>query len=336
MLRRIVYILSFSLLIFLAFLTPLTYKELSIQKNGVFYFEKGSNISNLSLDLEKYGFVGVGKVFEIYAKVWLRLNDECQRKMQYGEYEVVSRDSFNVVLRKICNGDIVMHQLTVPEGLEVREVVELLKQNEFLVGDVDIEDVKEGYLLPETYSFARGASRSEILNKMKDDLRFILEKAWNERDVSIPLKNKEELLILASIVEKEARVMKERPVIASVYLNRLEKGMRLQADPTSMYEITKGKFKLERPLLLKDLQIVGEYNTYKISGLPKTPIANAGRDVIFATAKPAKTDYLFFVANGVDGGHIFSSNYAQHLENIKRYKANLQMETNLILENGKQ
>ncbi|MEN9782654.1 MAG: endolytic transglycosylase MltG [Pseudomonadota bacterium] len=335
MLRRVFCIFLFVFLSTAVGLFFVAQEQAKVLKSGVFYFEKGSNINDVSLNLEHNGFVSVGRVFEIYAKIWLRLNDECQKRMQYGEYSVLENDGFSKVLRKICNGDVVMHQLTIPEGLEVREVVELLRKNEFLVGDVDVEDVKEGYLLPETYSFARGALRSDVLKKMKDSLQIVLDVAWNERDVSIPLKSKEELLILASIVEKEARVAKERPIIASVYLNRLEKGMRLQADPTSMYEITRGRFKMERALLLKDLQIAGDYNTYKIAGLPKTPIANAGRDVIFATAKPAKTDYLFFVANGVDGGHIFSSNYKEHLENIKKYKANLQMNTNLVLENGK-
>ena len=171
--------------------------------------------------------------------------------------------------------------------------------------------------MPETYYFAKGFDREELLLKMKNDLQSFLDTEWQKRDADIPLKNKYEVLILASIVEAEAKNDAERPIIASVYINRIEKKMRLQADPTTIYEITRGKYKMPRLLTLKDLQIKGEWNTYKKYGLPKTPICNAGKASILATLHPARTDYLYFVAKKDLSGHIFAKDFQEHLNNKK-------------------
>ena len=183
----------------------------------------------------------------------------------------------------------------------------------------DFDALKEGEFLPETYTFSRGEERQKIAAQGKLAMQKVLQQAWDGRDADLPLKNKEELLILASIVEKETGVPEERPQVASVFVNRLKKGMLLQTDPTVIYAVTKGEYDLGRPLLRRDLEVDSPYNTYKYAGLPPTPICSPGAASIMAAAHPDKTPYLYFVASGT-GGHNFARTLNEHNANVKKWR----------------
>ena len=217
----------------------------------------------------------------------------------------------------LTSGKVYLRKITFPEGRTAVEAINTLLDNEFL--EDDVESFNDGEILPETYTFSRGDSRQSIVNKAKKDLQAVLEKAWNERDEDLPLKNKEEMLILASIVEKETGLTEERPQVASVFVNRLKKGMLLQTDPTVIYAITLGKTELGRALTRKDLEIDSPYNTYKYAGLPPSPFCNPGKAAIMAVAHPDKTSYLYFVASGT-GGHNFARTLAEHNENVRKWR----------------
>ena len=154
---------------------------------------------------------------------------------------------------------------------------------------------------------------------MKEQQEKIVQIAWDNREIDLPLKTSFELLILASIVEREALKNSEKPIIASVFINRLNRKMRLQSDPTVIYALTQGKTNFNRKLSRKDLKKISEFNTYKVFGLPPAPICNPGRDAIIAVSQPAKTDYLYFVADG-KGGHKFSKNLEQHINYVSQYR----------------
>ena len=177
-------------------------------------------------------------------------------------------------------------------------------------------DVNEGELLPETYTFEYGASQDSIVLEARKAMQKALDEAWEGRDSGLPYKDKNQLLTMASIIEKETGVADERPLVASVFVNRLRKGMKLQTDPTVIYALTEGQMELGRTLKKKDLAIDSPYNTYKYYGLPPAPICNPGRDALMAAAHPAQSDFLYFVATG-DGGHNFSTNLNEHNRNVK-------------------
>ncbi|MEM9269293.1 MAG: endolytic transglycosylase MltG, partial [Pseudomonadota bacterium] len=198
------------------------------------------------------------------------------------------------------------------------EVVERLRQTEDLVGDI-AQVPPEGSLAPDTYSFSRGATRESVLAQMLSAQEEILANAWANRADDLPIDSPEDLLVLASIIEREAGGAEEWAKVASVFVNRLNKGMRLEADATVRYGITLGERKLRRGLLRSVLDRVTPYNTYKIDGLPPTPIANPGRLAIEATAQPDTTEYIFFVADGT-GGHAFSVTYEEHNRNVREWR----------------
>ena len=173
--------------------------------------------------------------------------------------------------------------------------------------------------MPETYTFSRSDSPKKIIAQAQKAMQDVLDQAWNERDKNLPLQSKYELLILASIVEKETGIGMERAQVASVFENRLRLGMLLQTDPTVIYAVTGGKEELNRSLTRKDLAIDSPYNTYKYAGLPPTPICNPGKEAIFAAAHPAETNYLYFVASG-SGGHNFATTLSEHNENVRKWR----------------
>ena len=217
----------------------------------------------------------------------------------------------------LASGKVYLRKITFAEGLTSREIADILYNNDLLEGDFEIPD--EGEFLPETYTFSRGESRQKIIDQGKSAMQKVLQEAWNGKDSDLPLKNKEELLVLASIIEKETGVAAERPQVASVFVNRLRKGMLLQTDPTVIYAITKGQEELKRPLTYRDLAIDSPYNTYKYAGLPPKPICNPGAAAIMAAAHPDKTSYLYFVASG-NGGHNFARTLAEHNANVHKWR----------------
>jgi len=209
-------------------------------------------------------------------------------------------------------------RIAMAEGVTSWQVVQALKAADFLEGDV-AEIPPEGMLAPDSYEVRAGDSRASVLEKMQAAQIRILEDAWAARAEGLPLKNKQEALILASIVEKETGIAKERRQVASVFINRLRQGMRLQTDPTVIYGITKGQGVLGRGLRRSELRRRTDYNTYQIDGLPKGPIANPGKAAIEAALNPDSTEYIFFVADGT-GGHAFSKTLKEHNANVAKWR----------------
>lgn len=240
------------------------------------------------------------------------------KTMKAGEYSFSEGISPIEIIRKVQAGDVVIRKITIPEGLMTFQALEIIKNDEALKGDIP-DGIADGELLPETYDYHYGESRAEIVKRMQEDMRKTIDELWEKRQPGLPLQTKQEALTLASIIEKETGVAEERKRVAAVFINRLKMGMRLQTDPTVIYAITKGKALLGRPLTHDDLEIDSNYNTYKVAGLPPTPIANPGRAAIEAALNPLTTDEIYFVASG-NGGHLFSSNLKQHNENVTKLR----------------
>ncbi|MFZ5709563.1 MAG: endolytic transglycosylase MltG [Pseudomonadota bacterium] len=213
----------------------------------------------------------------------------------------------------------VRFRVTLAEGTTVWQTMEALKKADFLQGDIT-EVPAEGMLAPDSYEVTRGASRPDILAEMQRRQEARLAEFWAGRAEGLPYKTPEEALIMASIVEKETSVPEERRRVASVFLNRLREGMKLQTDPTVIYGITKGQGVLERGLRQSELRRRTDWNTYVIDGLPPTPIANPGRESIAAALNPEATGFFYFVADGT-GGHVFAATLAEHNANVARWRA---------------
>ena len=218
----------------------------------------------------------------------------------------------------MARGEIFYRRITLAEGLTTREMINLLNAEPMLSGEVTLA-VKEGELLPETYTYVRGDTRNSIVMQAAKAMQKVKREAWEKREPGLPLKNADEMMVLASIIEKETAVPAERGLVASVFVNRLKKGMRLQTDPTVIYALTRGESELERPLYKKDLSIDSPYNTYKNYGLPPTPICNPGRASIEAAVNPELSNYLYFVASG-NGGHNFAASLNEHNRNVKDWR----------------
>ena len=242
-------------------------------------------------------------------------------RVQAGEYEFQAGVSPEDVLETMVEGRTVMHNLTIPEGLTTRQVIDLLLAEDKLNGNIP-DDIREGELLPETYSFSRGNLREEVVRQMRAQMKETLDKLWAGRQSNLPVKTPEEALALASIVEKETGLDAEYGKVASVFVNRLRKGMPLQADPTVIYAVTQGQAPLGRRLVKSDLKVNSPYNTYLNTGLPPGPIANPGKKALTAVLNPPDTNYIFFVADG-NGGHNFAVTLDQHNTNVQNWKAGL-------------
>jgi len=242
------------------------------------------------------------------------VNDE----VKAGEYLFRKGASLREVMDTLVSGKTVLHNFTVPEGLTSEQIVSRLREVDLLTGDIT-EIPPEGALLPETYRISRGASRQQILDRMRQDGRRVLAEVWARRAPDLPLKTPEEMVTLASIVEKETGRADERTRVAGVFINRLQKGMRLQSDPTIVYGIVGGKGALGRPLSRTDITTSTPYNTYTINGLPPGPIANPGRAALEAVANPSRTRDLYFVADGT-GGHTFTETLDQHNRGVSRLR----------------
>jgi UPF0755 protein len=239
-------------------------------------------------------------------------------KVKAGEYAFPANVPPKDVFESLVEGKTVIHRITIPEGLTTREVLAIVALEDKLDGPVP-GDVKEGELLPETYYFSRGDSRGEIVTRMRRSMRDALMQLWETRRADLPFRTPQEALTLASIVEKETAVDSEYGMVASVYINRLRKGMKLQADPTVIYAITLGQEDFGRRVLYSDLRRESPYNTYWTAGLPPGPIANPGVQALTATLNPPETDYIFFVADG-KGGHNFSVSYKEHSRNVEDFR----------------
>ena len=293
----------------------LSNKKIKTPKEGyIMFISNGSAIKPVLKKLKDDGIIDDDFLAYIAARIYF------YNKIFYsGEFELTDGQTILSVFKKISKRHFRYRKFTIVEGETVLSIKEKLSAMKDLTGELQ-ENIQEGYLLPETYSYKYGDSKQSIIKQATDAMEAFLSKNLSIDD-SFYLKNKEEVLILASIVEKETGKPEERPLIAGVFKNRLLKGMKLESCPTVIYQILGGRFDLGRQLLYKDLQIQGDYNTYILPRLPKAPIANPSKEAILAVLHPESTDALYFVANG-SGGHNFSSNYEDHSKLAREYIEN--------------
>jgi UPF0755 protein len=274
---------------------------------------KGLGIRDISELLVQEGvieqpWIFMGGVFVLKAR------DE----LKAGEYQFTRHASLRDVIGTIVDGKVIQHQLTLAEGLTSEQIVQRILESDLLTGNIR-EIPREGSLLPETYRLTRGTSREQLIQRMQQTQRRLVQEIWEHRMPDSPLKTPEQLVTLASIVEKETGRPEERSRVAAVFINRLKQRMRLQSDPTIIYGLVGGKGSLGRPIMRSEIEQPTPYNTYVIDGLPPGPIANPGRAALEATANPARTKEIFFVADGT-GGHAFAENLEQHNKNVARLR----------------
>lgn len=281
--------------------------------NKVVNIPRGLGIRDIADLLQREGVVDQPYIF-MGGVIALKARGE----LKYGEYQFSKHASVADVVDTIIEGKVVQHAFTVPEGLTSEQIVARLLESTALTGQIK-EIPREGTLLPETYRFTRGMTREQIIQRMQQAHRRVLQDVWEHRMPDLPVKTPEQLVTLASIVEKETGRPDERTRVAAVFVNRLKTKMRLQSDPTIIYGLTGGKGSLGRPIQKNEIEQPTPYNTYVIDGLPPGPIANPGRASLEAAANPARTKEIYFVADG-SGGHVFSDNYTEHQKNVARLR----------------
>jgi UPF0755 protein len=284
--------------------------------NTNFIVRNGAGIQEIASSLERSNIVTDGRVFRFMSEAYLEDNDT----LKAGEYEIKAGSSMQEVMQLLKSGKSILYSVSLPEGLTVKQMFSRLSTDPVLEGDLPAQVPAEGSLRPDTYKFSRGTKRAEIIAQMAAAQKVLVDQIWDKRDPNLPISSKEEFVTLASIVEKETGIADERSRVASVFINRLEKGMRLQSDPTIIYGIFGGDGKpADRPILKSDLDKSTPYNTYLIKGLPPTPIANPGRAALEAVANPSRTSDLYFVADGT-GGHVFAGTLDEHNSNVRRWR----------------
>jgi UPF0755 protein len=271
----------------------------------------GAGLPEIASQLEDQHVVRSASVFVAAAQI-----SGAARRLKAGEYDFKAHASIASVLSALRNGKIVRHFVTIPEGRTSQQAVDILMADPVLTGSAPVP--AEGTLLPETYEVQRGEDRAAVLQRMVTARDKLLAQLWPKRRADLPFKDMEEAVAMASIVEKETSRADERPRVAAVYINRLEKGVRLESDPTIIYGLTRGA-PLGHGIRQSELYTITPYNTYLVAGLPPTPICNPGRASIAATLDPPHTNELYFVANG-QGGHVFSSTFEEHQKNVAHWR----------------
>ena len=284
-----------------------------LESAAVVYLPPGTSLNGIAEILAEKGAIARPWLFVAGTEI---LDDD--RALRAGEYEIPVQASMADIAALLKEGRTVVRKLTVAEGLTTKQVLALVAEAEGLTGPIG-ETPDEGRLLPETYFYSYGDSQDDMVRRMARNLDQTLAAAWANRAENLPYETPEEALILASIIEKETGKPAERAEVAAVFVNRLRKGMKLQADPTVIYALTRGQGGLDRPLTTEDLVIDSPYNTYAVTGLPPGPIANPGRDSIEAALRPADSDYLYFVSDG-EGGHEFARTLAEHNRNVAKLR----------------
>lgn len=277
-----------------------------------FEVSDGATLAGTAQRLEKIGAIYSADRFKIYARLF-----GARTRIKTGEYRFPAHLSEADILKLLQGGKTLQRFVTVPEGWPSVMVKDRLDAMSELTGSV--EAPREGSVLPDSYSFERGDDRATIVKRMQDAMTNYLAVAWAKRKPGLAVRTPEEALVLASIVEKETGKPSERRLVAAVYANRLKQGIKLQADPTIIYPLTKGK-PLGRRILLSEVHAVNDYNTYAMTGLPKGPICNPGRASIDAVLDPADSRALYFVADG-SGGHVFADTLDQHNANVAKWRA---------------
>jgi len=285
-----------------------------LEEDKIIVIKPSLSIHKISELLAQKGVIKNKALFEILSQLY-----SYHSPLKSGEYRFTSYITPYQAIRKLASGKSIIHRLFIPEGLMVSEIIERINAEEQLIGNIN-STVLEGHLMPSTYFYTYGDQRDKIISLMKKQMSQALDKVMLKLKANSPLKTRKDVLILASIIEKEAGNNQERPKIAGVFINRLKRGMKLQADPTTIYAVTEGKYKLKRTLRRSDLKAASPYNTYHVYGLPLGPIACPGRASLEAAVNPTKTDALYFVVNG-KGGHNFSSTLKEHNRYVQEFKA---------------
>ncbi len=286
---------------------------------ALFVVESGQGVATISARLAADGIIAEPLLFRGAARL-----TGADKAIKAGEYRFEPGLSMVALLQKLEDGAVYRRVLTIPEGLTSWQIVQLLNDTEGLRGEIT-EIPPEGSLLPETYHYVWGDDRQAKLDRMRQAMKETLDQLVRDRPDGGPLLSEAEVVILASIVEKETSVAAERRRVAGVFVNRLEKGMKLQTDPTVIYALTEGRIQdegqgpLGRRLLRKDLQFESPYNTYKYPGLPPGPIANPGRASLEAVLNPEEHEYYYFVADGT-GGHAFGKTLEEHNRNVAQWR----------------
>ena len=279
----------------------------------VFLIDKGLSAPEIGAKLQDAGIISDARVFSAMAQLTGN-----RSRLKAGEYAFTAKSSMYDVMALVASGKSIVYKLSVPEGWTSDTAVARILANDILTGEVTAPPA-EGTIMPDTYVFKRGMTRQKLIDDMQAAQTKMLDDIWAARKPVMAIKTKEEAMILASIVEKETAKADERPLIASVFINRLDRGMRLQSDPTIIYGITGGKGKLDHALTRTDIETPTPYNTYTINGLPPGPIANPGRPALEAVTNPPETSYLYFVADGT-GGHAFASTLEEHNRNVAKWR----------------
>ena len=275
--------------------------------------EEGSTVGSVARQLDKQGAIpGSSRTYYVMARLF-----GAGDPIQAGEFAIAKGMGGAAILDLLQHGKPVQRLITVTEGMPSIIVSEKLAANSYLAGAVP--PIAEGSVLPDSYGYERGETRASVVARMQSAMTKTVNALWAKRTAGCPVATPEQAIALASIVEKETGKAAERPMIAGVYCNRLKIGMKLDADPTVIYPITKGK-PLGRRIRRSELMDDNGYNTYRRPGLPPGPIANPGRESIAAVLKPASTKAIYFVADGT-GGHVFAESLAQHQANVAKWYA---------------
>ncbi len=275
--------------------------------------ERGSGVDDIAEQLARAGVISNPYAFRIVTRI-----EGLSSRLRAGEFEFAAGMSQRAVAEQMAAGRTFTRRLTIPEGLTTFQILALIRAAQGMDGEIT-STPQEGELLPETYNYSWGDSRERFVQRIRREMTETLNGLWNSRARELPLRGPLDAVILASIVEKETALAAERPRVAAVYLNRLRRGMKLEADPTVIYGITQGRTTLDRPLSRADLQQRTQWNTYVVDGLPPTPIANPGRAALQAVLRPAQSDELYFVADG-NGGHLFARTLQEHNANVARLR----------------
>ena len=274
---------------------------------------RGSGLISIANQLEREGLVDDARLFRVMVMI-----DGGDRDLQAGEFAIPEAASMAQIYDILRSGQTIQYPVTAAEGLTTAMIVRIVEASEVMTGEITrIPD--EGALLPETYLVSRGDDRQALIDRMEAAQDALLDELWPNRAEDLPFDTREEAIILASVVEKETGIAHERPMVASVFVNRMRRGMRLQSDPTIIYGISQGEA-LGRGIRRSELDNADNpYNTYQIDGLPPTPISNPGRDAIAAVLNPPEGRYLYFVADGT-GGHAFAASLAEHNRNVAQWR----------------
>lgn len=284
-----------------------------------FVVAPGEGLGTIARNLESAGVISDARLLRLAFRV-----DGDGGTAKAGEFEIPAEASLTDIKSLLVSGSSILHRITIPEGLTVAQSLRLIEANEILIGDLPETVPPEGSLLPDTYLFGRGMTRTELIDVMAEAQKDALDELWPGRQEDLPFSTREEAIILASVVEKETGRADERDQVAGVFVGRLKRGMRLESDPTIIYGVSRGeplhnRAGQRRTLYRSEIDRVTDWNTYQIDGLPKTPICNPGKDAIAAVLQPADTEYVFFVADGT-GGHAFARTLAEHNRNVAAYR----------------